>query len=209
MEPQERITQFENMAQADPDNDMAHFSLGNAYFQAERWPEAAASFRRCTEINPAMSKAYQLGGEAMINSGDKDSAVEFLTKGYRIAAERGDRMPMDKIGELLESLDAPVPVIETAKTTAAENTGEFRCQCTGRLGTKMKDPPFRGPLGEYIRDHISEETWQAWIQQGTKVINELHLDFSRETDQRIYDQHMIEYLGLEEAVESLRAAETN
>ena len=31
---EQRIAQFENMAQADPDNEMAHFSLGNAYLQA-------------------------------------------------------------------------------------------------------------------------------------------------------------------------------
>ena len=30
----DRIAQFERMAAEDPDNDMAHFSLGNAYLQA-------------------------------------------------------------------------------------------------------------------------------------------------------------------------------
>ena len=35
------------------------------------------------------------------------------------------------------------------------------------------------------------------IGQGTKVINELRLDFSRDRDQEIHDQHMREYLGYE------------
>ena len=65
----QRIAQFENMANADPDNEMAHFSLGSAYTQAERHAEAAQSFERCIEINPDMSKAYQLAGEAMIKAG--------------------------------------------------------------------------------------------------------------------------------------------
>ena len=33
---EQRITQFENMAGADPDNEMAHFSLGSVYLEAER-----------------------------------------------------------------------------------------------------------------------------------------------------------------------------
>jgi thioredoxin-like negative regulator of GroEL len=37
----ERIAQFEKMAVEDPDNDMAHFSLGSAYLQAGRHKEAA------------------------------------------------------------------------------------------------------------------------------------------------------------------------
>ena len=35
-----RIAQFENMCQADPDNDMAHFSLGGAYAQDGRHEDA-------------------------------------------------------------------------------------------------------------------------------------------------------------------------
>ena len=62
----ERIAQFENMTTADPDNEMAFFSLGNAYLKANRAAEAASSFERVTVLNPDMSKAWQLAGEAMI-----------------------------------------------------------------------------------------------------------------------------------------------
>ena len=80
--PDDRIAQFENMATADPENEMAHFSLGNAYMQAERAAEAAVSFERCIELNPDMSKAYQLAGEALIKAGWSDRAVEVLNGGY-------------------------------------------------------------------------------------------------------------------------------
>ena len=43
----------------------------------------------------------------------------------------------------------------------------------------------------------SQETWTEWIGQGTKVINELRLDLSREEDQEAYDQHMHEFLGVD------------
>ena len=71
MDLDQRIAQFENMAAEDAENDMAHFSLGSAYLQAERHAEAATSLQRCIELNPEMSKAYQLVGEALIGSGQE------------------------------------------------------------------------------------------------------------------------------------------
>jgi len=195
----DRIAQFENMAQADPENDMAHFSLGNAYLQAERFAEAAKSLQKCLELNPEMSKAYQLCGEAMINAGWTDMAVEILTTGYEVATCKGDQMPRNAMASLLKSIGREPPRISAEADAAAERlkaSGAFICQRTGRPGAQLEKPPFRGPIGAWIRENISAETWREWIGQGTKVINELRLDFSREEDQRTYDQHMYEYLGI-------------
>ena len=99
----DRIAQFEKMAREDADNDMAHFSLGNAYLQAGRAAEAARSFQRCIELNAEMSKAYQLAGEAMIKAGWADQAVAILTKGFDIA---GRKYPLaDPDGVLLDLTD--------------------------------------------------------------------------------------------------------
>ena len=84
-----RIAQFETMTAADPDNEMAHFSLGNAYLETERFAEAATSFKRVMELSPQMSKAFQLGGLAMVECGWSDEAVNTLERGYQIAASRG------------------------------------------------------------------------------------------------------------------------
>jgi len=70
MDLSQRIAQFENMVQADPDNDMAHFSLGGAYLQAGRHRDAAEAFKRSIAINPGMSKAYQMAGQALAAAGD-------------------------------------------------------------------------------------------------------------------------------------------
>jgi Fe-S cluster biosynthesis and repair protein YggX len=193
----ERIARFENMAAADPDNDMAHFSLGSAYLQAGRAAEAAASFEKCLAINAEMSKAYQLAGQAMMEAGWEDRAVRILQKGYEVAASKGDTLPRDGIAQLLERLGRPVPKVEAA--AAAPGSGPaFVCKRTGRPGTRLPGPPMRGPVGQWIADNISQETWRAWIAQGTKVINELRLDLSREEDQRVFDEHMFEFLGIEE-----------
>ncbi len=54
----------------------------------------------------------------------------------------------------------------------------------------------RGALGKFIYEHYSQETWREWIAMGTKVINELHLDFSNVEHQKVYEQHMMEWLGI-------------
>jgi Fe-S cluster biosynthesis and repair protein YggX len=196
-----RIAQFENMVRpgADPDNDMAWFSLGGAYADAARPADAARAYQRCTELNPAMSKAYQLAGAQFIAAGQTDLARRILTDGYTSAGARGDRMPQKAIADLLRQIGAPIP--ESAGQPAATpkgGAGGFICGRTGRPGTRMVNPPFRGPLGEWIQSNISRETFDQWIAQGTKVINELRLDLSREQDEAVYDQHMREYLGIDE-----------
>lgn len=47
-----RIAQFENMVQADPENDMAHFSLGSAYAQAERHADAPRASSDASRSTP-------------------------------------------------------------------------------------------------------------------------------------------------------------
>ena len=189
----DRIAQFEKMAAADPTNEMAHFSLGNAYLQAGRFAESAQSLEKCIAANAEMSKAYQLCGDAMIKAGWEDKAVVVLEKGYMIAAAKGDRLPQQAIAKLLEGIGRHAPVLAEEKETAERLR-------TGRPGTKLPSPPLRGPLGAWIFENISAETWRQWIGQGTKVINELRLDFTRDRDQEMYDQHMREYLGIDEEV---------
>ncbi len=207
MDPTQRIAQFEAMVrpEADPNNDMAWFSLANAYKDAGRHAQAAAAYTRCFELNPAMSKAYQLAGQALIDAGDTAKAGQVLTEGYTVAAQRGDRMPMKAMGELLTSLSLPIPQIASKATagpaaggTLPDLAGAFMCRRTGKPGTKLARAPFRGPVGQWIFDNISRETWEAWIAQGTKVINELRLDLSNDEGSSTYDRHMREYLGIDD-----------
>jgi Fe-S cluster biosynthesis and repair protein YggX len=201
--PDERIAQFEKMAHDDPDNDMAHFSLGTAYAQSDRNTEAAKSFARCIELNDGMSKAYQLAGAALIACGETDEAARTLERGYVVAAGKGDMMPHNEMGELLRSIGREPPELSPETRASAEQlaaSGAFTCSRTGRAGTQLPEPPMRGAIGKWIHENISAETWSDWIGQGTKVINELRLDFSREEDQQVFDEHMFEFLGIDAAL---------
>lgn len=198
----QRIARFVQLISQDPGNDMAHFSLAGAYKQAGQFKEAAASYARCYELNPDMSKAYQLGGECHLAGGDEAKAIEVLTAGVAVASRRGDALPLKAMTELLTKLGAPVP--EFAQATKAP-VGNFMCQKTGQPGTKLPRPPFRDGLGQWVQDTISRETFEEWIKLGTKIINELRLDLSSDEGEAVYDFAMRRFLGLsDERTEELR-----
>lgn len=197
MDPETRISQFRKLIEQDPTSDMAYFSLGQALSQAGRFDEAASAFAKSVELNPAMTKGFQLAGAAYMAAGKDDEAKAILIRGYEEATTRGDLMPKKAMADLLTQLGAPVP--EVADTPPAEATGDFKCHKSGRMGTKLPRPPFRNGVGQWIHANISKETFEEWIRLGTKVINELRLDLSRDEHDAAYDYAMRKYLGIDDA----------
>ncbi len=196
----ERIAQMRRLAEQDPNDELAHFSLGGALLDAGRPEDAGPCFQRVLALNHQNSKAHQLLGEAQIGTGHRELAIETLTNGYRLAHRRGDLAPMKRMGELLTDLGAPIPTIAEKKTPAAtggERTAGFSCRRCGSDGPKLKDRPFKGALGEMIHATVCEGCWREWVGMGTKVINELRLPMFDPQAQEVYDKHMKEFLLIE------------
>ncbi|MBC8201242.1 MAG: Fe(2+)-trafficking protein [Planctomycetes bacterium] len=184
----DRIERFENMATADPSNDMAHFSLGSAYLDAEKFAQAAVSFQTCVELNPDMTRAMELGGSALMQSGRAVEAETLLRKGFMQATSRGEMRVKDGIAAILKAAGLPIPEMDSGTSPKSEG------------GKPLSKAPLPGPLGEWIAEHILSDAWEGWIAQGTKVINELRLDFSREEDQQVYEDYMAEFLSIPKEV---------
>jgi Fe-S cluster biosynthesis and repair protein YggX len=193
----QRIEQFRKMTDADPSNELGHFSLARAYLEAANHELAIASFRRALQINPNMSKAYQLLADAFLKLNQTQAAIAELTHGVKIADARGDLMPRNEMIALLKNLNAPVPQLQHAATPTAEiNADQVQCARCGQIGNKLPSPPFRNAMGQEIQQKICADCWKAWIAMGTKVINEMRLPLSDPQAQKIFDQHMIEFLNL-------------
>lgn len=204
MDPEARIQQFRKLIEQDPSSDMAYFSLGQALSQAGRFGEAAEAFTKCVELNPAMTKGFQLAGAAYMAAGDDERAKAVLTKGYEEATTRGDLMPKKAMADLLGQLGAPVPEVANAPAAsgggAGAGGGSFKDRKSGRMGTQLSRPPFRNGVGTWIHEHISQETFDEWIRLGTKIINELRLDLSRDEHDAVYDYAMRRFLGIDDAL---------
>jgi Fe-S cluster biosynthesis and repair protein YggX/predicted TPR repeat methyltransferase len=191
-----RIEQFRKMANDDPNNEIGHFSLGRVLLEAGQDAEAAKAFQRCLALNPKIGKAYQLLAKAQLNTGHRDLAIQSLQQGVRIAHERGELMPRNEMIESLKELGAEVPAVTAAQPDVKVGEGQIQCKRCGRVMPKMADPPFRSALGKRIQDSTCSECWREWIGMGTKVINELRLPLNDPQAQKLYDQHMLEFLNL-------------
>ena len=204
MSGDDRIQQFKTMAEADPDNELGHFSLGKAYLEAERFSDAHGPLNRAIEINPRMSKAYQLLADAHDRGGDRETAIKTLEKGVTVADEQGEFKTRDDMAKQLAAWDVTVPVFAKARTPSGSATGSstavagFQCSRCGRPMGKMEKPPMKGALGTKIFDNVCAGCWSEWIPMGTKVINELGLTLTSPEGSQAYDQYMIEFLQLEE-----------
>jgi len=192
-----RIEQFRKMAHDDPENELGHFSLGRAYLDAGMHDGAIAAFERVLQINPNMSKAYQLSATALLARGQRELAVEKLTRGVQVAQQRGDMMPRDEMVKMLRDLGAPVPQLGGAGQQSQQaGEGQVLCSRCGRIGSKLAEPPFRNAQGKEIQEKVCQSCWREWIAMGTKVINELRLPLSDPQAQKVFDQHMYEFLNL-------------
>ncbi len=200
----EEIARYRKMAEGDADDDLAHYRLGESLMKAGEYPEAITAFERTLAITPGFSRVFQYLGTCLINQGEKDKAIEVLTRGWLTANERGDRIPMEAIGKLLTSVGAPIPAPPAPKIEddGSPDTG-FRCKrpmcAEGKRARPLTAPPFADALGTRIQNEICEACWTIWLKdQSVKLINENRYDLSSDFHQQEYDRYMREFLGFED-----------
>ena len=192
-----RIEQFQKMANDDPSNEVAHFSLGREYLAGGQFESAVESLSKCLSLNPNISKAYQLQADALLKLNRKDEAIARLVEGVKRADERGDMMPCTEMIRMLGELGAPVPELKTSATPAvAVGEGQVKCARCHQVKSRLSKPPFKGPHAKEIYEQVCADCWREWIPMGTKVINELRLPMDDPKAGKIYDQHMVEFLNL-------------
>ncbi len=201
----DRIEQFRKMAQANPDDDLAHFALGNALVDSERFGEAIPVLRHVIKINSGYSRAYVLLANSQFATEDETAGIETLQKGYAAAITRGDLMPANEMKQRLSELEIkidPEYMLEATESVVEPEDdrepgeGEIRCHRTKRVGAVMTFDPFGDEVGAFIQKNITQESWEGWMELSIKVINELRLDLGDAKGQRTYDEHMRDYLNL-------------
>lgn len=193
----ERIEQFRKMAEADPGNEVGHFSLGRALLAAGDAAGATGPLRRVIAINPNLSKAYELLGRALQQTDDPGAAIAIWTAGVTTADSRGELVPRDEMVSLLKAAGAPVPELKNVRQAVAAGEGEVLCKRCGQVKKQLARPPFRNAFGQEVYANTCNDCWQEAIRQGTKVINELRLPLADPQAQKVWDQHIREFLHLE------------
>ena len=191
-----RIEQFKIMAEANPKDELAFFSLGRAFTEAGQHGPAAEALAKVIELNPRMSKAYQLLAASQFATGAKDAALETLKTGAHVANDRGDLMPRNDMLKTLKEHGIELPDLAAAQAPKPVTDGEVQCTRCGLVKPKMARAPFSNAQGKLIQESACADCWREWIGMGTKVINELRLPLSDPQAQKVFDQHMYEFLHL-------------
>lgn len=204
MDPTERIEQFRKMAKANPDDDLAHFALGQALVDAERFGEAINVLRHVVKMNAGYSRAWVLLGDAQDAVGDPDAAIDAWQTGQQHAMQRGDLLPANEMKTRLTergvAIEAPlVTLVSDEPDPDADRepeADEVRCVRSRRIGKRMTFDPFGDAIGAFIMENVSQDSWEAWMEMSIKVINELRLDLGDPAGQAAYDEHMRDFLNL-------------
>ena len=192
-----RIEQFKFMAEANPKDELAFFSLGRAYLDSGDAANAIPALQKVIELNPKMSKAYQILASAQTAAAKQLEAIETLKAGVKVAHERGDMMPRNDMLKTLKEHGVLMPEYEAAvKPAEPVGEGEVHCKRCGLVKPKMARQPFSHAQGKVIQDNTCADCWREWIAMGTKVINELRLPLNDPQAQKVFDQHMLEFLNL-------------
>jgi len=142
---------------------------------------------------------YQLIGDALLRQNKRDAAIEALQTGVRVAHDRGDMLPRNDMTRMLKDLGAAVSELKATEADKPVGQGEVLCNRCGRVKPKIPNQPFSNAQGKLIYEKICNDCWREWIGMGTKVINELRLPLSDPQAQKIFDQHMMEFLNLQHA----------
>lgn len=50
----------------------------------------------------------------------------------------------------------------------------------------LERPPFKGPMGQRLFEHVSREAWRVWIEHSKMLVNEYRLDLTSEQGQKIW-----------------------
>lgn len=195
-EKESRLEQFRQMAEADPNNELGHFYLGQTYLETGMWSLAIASLQRALQINPNLGRAYRLLGEAYVKGGEKAEAIKTLTRGIEVAAGRGETLTIKDMAKMLEELGAAVPAVAIGVKQREPGEGEVLCCRCNQIGTKLARAPFRNEMGQQILNQVCAPCWGQWIEMGTKVINELRLAMNEPEAQQVFERHMLEFLNL-------------
>jgi Fe-S cluster biosynthesis and repair protein YggX len=72
-------------------------------------------------------------------------------------------------------------------------THQVFCQKLNQTAEGLISPPFPGPLGERIYNHICAEAWKNWLSHQTMLINEYRLSLIDPKAREFLYQEMEKY----------------
>lgn len=109
MTERDRIAEFKEVLELEPDDPVVRFGLAGAYLDAGRAEEAAGEYREAIRLKPDYSAAYRGLGRALERAGRPDEAKAAYTEGRDVASRNGDLQTKKEIEVFLRRLEERAP----------------------------------------------------------------------------------------------------
>ena len=100
----DKVVKWKQLVEKNPDNELARFSLGSAYFDDGLFAEAEPHFKRALELKDDWVVAYILRARCLIRLGRVDEARPLLATGRQHSLAQHHEAPVEEIDEILAEL---------------------------------------------------------------------------------------------------------
>ena len=90
------IAKYEGLLKARPDDELLHFSLGKALFDAERFPEAESHLKTALNLKPDWMIVTMLLAKIAMQRNDKAAAKSLYEKGLELAITQDHEGPEEE-----------------------------------------------------------------------------------------------------------------
>lgn len=74
----------------------------------------------------------------------------------------------------------------------------IHCIKLDRDAEGLDRPPYPGPLGQRIYEHVSKQAWQGWLAHQTRLINEYRLAMADASARKFLAEEMEKYFFSDE-----------
>ena len=105
MNTESLIAKYEGLLKARPDDELLHFSLGNALYDAGRIPEAASHLQAALAAKPDWMVVTMLLAKIALQHNDRATARVLYEKGLELAIAQDHEGPEEEIRAALAKLD--------------------------------------------------------------------------------------------------------
>ncbi len=105
-----QIDSFEAMLARGQDSEMLRYTLGNAYFNEDKFEQAIEHLQKAVEIKPDYSAAWKMLGRSLAGDNQLPEAKAAFDQGELVAEANGDKQAAKEINvfrkRVLKALDA-------------------------------------------------------------------------------------------------------
>jgi Flp pilus assembly protein TadD len=103
----DRIAEFQEVAELMPDDPVVRFGLAGAYLQAGQAENAVREYEATIRLKPDYSAAHRGLGRALERAGRPEEARAAYKKGLEVAARNGDLQTEKEMEVFLRRLEKP------------------------------------------------------------------------------------------------------